>query len=166
MGRTANGEPVAALTHPSGVSLHGYGNRYSSLDPSVTRTCTATPAGTVSMSIDFYPAAHPEPAPRRPTNPRPSSVARAWWAVTRLQTVWPIRCHNSNGSNLVRRRFINLFTGLCLRERRAMFAALHGTWPAHGAVCAAKGVGTAATSHTMRAWADMGAVNRTVPAEG
>lgn len=27
MGCTANGEPVAALTHPSGVSLHGYGQQ-------------------------------------------------------------------------------------------------------------------------------------------
>jgi hypothetical protein len=35
--------------HPSGVSLHGYGNRYSSFAPSVTRTCTATPAGAVSI---------------------------------------------------------------------------------------------------------------------
>src|SRR6476469_10900525 len=71
-----------------------------------------------TVPIDFYPAAHREPAPRRPTDPRPSSVARAWWAVTRWQTVWSIRCHNSNGSNLVRRRFTNLFTGLRLRERR------------------------------------------------
>jgi len=41
-----------------------------------------------TVPIDFYPAAHREPAPRRPTDPRPSSIACAGWAATsRLQTV-------------------------------------------------------------------------------
>ena len=37
--------------------------------------------GVDTVPIDFYPAAHREPAPRRPTDPRPSSIACSWWAT-------------------------------------------------------------------------------------